>query len=533
MASIPITSTESRSGLAAALDPRGWILAVIVFIGGLSSIAVETGASRLVGPYFGSSTFIWANIIGLTLLYLTIGYFLGGRVADRWPRPAVLFAITTIAGASIAITPYVARPILVASMDAFDQTNVGAFIGSLLGTLLLFAIPITLLGMVSPFAVRLRLDNVSETGNTAGSLYALSTVGSILGSLAPAFLLIPLFGSRNSFIVLAIALLVPSLVALMITRSIRGSTITGLVLIGVIALPFVWDLGLVRPVDYENATILEERETPYNYIQVVKQGTETMLILNEGHAIHSLYDPTQLLTEGPWDYFMMGSYFQPEIAPEDVDSLLMIGLAAGTAPKLFTQAYGPIPIDGVELDQGIIDVGRKYFAMNEPNLNVIVSDGRYYLDKTQKQYDVVGIDAYRQPYIPFHLTTVEFFQLVENHLTDQGVAVVNAGRTELNFDLVKVIAATMDEVFDDVYLIDVEDFANTMVIGVNGDSSVEAFRANVESMTQGSILQRVGNNSLTTGTPRLWTGDAMVMRDNKAPIEQVVDQIILEEAQSR
>lgn len=533
MSSVPLTEQRSVATANSALDPRGWILSVIVFMGGITSIAVETGASRLIGPYFGTSTFIWANIIGLTLLYLTIGYFLGGRIADRWPRASVLFAITTAAGASIAITPYLARPILVASMEAFDTTNVGAFIGSLLGTLLLFAVPVSLLGMVSPYAVRLRVLQVEETGNTAGSLYALSTVGSILGSLAPAFLLIPLFGSRNAFIVLAIAILLPSLVAMLIARSGRGSVISAVVLVIVIALPFVWDQGLVRPVDYEDAEILTEVETPYNYIQVIQRGTETQLILNEGHAVHSIYDPTHILTEGPWDYFMIGSYFHPDLQLTDVNSLLMIGLAAGTVAKQFTEAYGPIPIDGVEIDQGIVDVGRDYFEMNEPNLDVIVADGRYYLAKTNKTYDVIGIDAYRQPYIPFHLTTVEFFQQVEDHLSDRGAAIVNAGRTETNFDLVKVIAATMDEVFDEVYLIDVKDFSNTMVIGINGDSSVEAFQENVQNLVPGSILAQVGQESLRSGTPRPWTDTAQVMRDNKAPIELVVDQIILEEAQSR
>ncbi len=128
---------DSTTGPTSCIDPRGLILAVIVFIGGISSIAVETGASRLIGPYFGESTFIWANLIGLTLLYLTIGYFIGGRLADRWPNPRLLFTITAVAGISIAITPYLARPILRTSMDAFDATNVNAFIGSLVGTLFL------------------------------------------------------------------------------------------------------------------------------------------------------------------------------------------------------------------------------------------------------------------------------------------------------------------------------------------------------------------------------------------------------------
>jgi predicted membrane-bound spermidine synthase len=230
---------------------------------------------------------------------------------------------------------------------------------------------------------------------------------------------------------------------------------------------------------------------------------------------------------------MIGNYFVPDTRPEDVDSLLMIGLAAGTVAHQFTEAYGPIPIDGVEIDPEIVDVGREYFNMTEPNLNVIVADGRYYLEDTDKKYDVIGIDAYRQPYIPFHLTTKEFFQAVENHLTEDGVAMVNAGRTSEDFRLVEVIAETMDAVYDDVYLIDVEDFNNTMVIGVNGESNVNAFFENVENMPSGSILEAVGRSSIRYGTPRRWNGDAMVFTDDRAPVELVVDQIILEEAQRR
>ncbi|MEZ4572003.1 MAG: fused MFS/spermidine synthase [Thermomicrobiales bacterium] len=292
----------------AGIDPRGRALAAVVFAGGISSIAIEVAASRLIGPFFGSSTFIWANLIGLTLLYLTIGYFLGGRLADRFPSPDVLFTITTIAGISIAVTPYLAGPILRASLDAFDDVNVGVFYGSLLGTILLFAVPITLLGMVSPFAVRLRTQDVSDVGNTAGSLYALSTVGSILGSVLPAFVLIPIFGTRDSFLVLALAILIPSMIALIGTSNRQRLVFAATGILAVVALPIFDQNGLIRPADYRNSTVIYETESQYNYIQVLQRGEETLLILNEGHAIHSLYDPTQPLTRGPWDYFMMAPY---------------------------------------------------------------------------------------------------------------------------------------------------------------------------------------------------------------------------------
>ncbi|MFW6075494.1 MAG: spermidine synthase, partial [Chloroflexota bacterium] len=353
------------------------------------------------------------------------------------------------------------------------------------------------------------------------------------GSLLPAFVLIPIFGSRDAFLALAIALLLPSSLALLATGATARSAVAAGIAVALIAFPFISDRGLIRPPDSPGAEVIAERETPYNYIQVVQQGPETMLVLNDGHAVHSIYNPTADVTRGPWQYFLVGKYFVPNTTPEDIDSLLMIGLAAGTVSKQFTDVYGPIPIDGVEIDGGIVDVAREHFEMNEPNLDVYVEDGRYFLERTANEYDVVSIDAYRQPYIPFHLTTRQFFESVEEHMTADGAAIVNAGRTHTDFRLVEVIAATMDAVFDSVYLIDVEGYSNTMVVGINGPSSVEDFRDNVSEFEQGTLLGQVARSSLTSGNVREWEGDGQVFTDDHAPVELVVDQIILEEAQAR
>ena len=520
--------TLSRS-TATWASPRGLVLSSIVFFGGISSIAIQTSASRLIGPYFGSSTFIWANLIGLTLLYLTIGYFIGGRLADRHPEPEVLFLLTAAAGASIAFIPMLSRPILEVSISAFDNVEVGAFYGSLLGTILLFAVPVTLLGCVSPFAVRLRLDDVDNAGNTAGSLYALSTVGSILGSVLPTFLLIPVFGTRTTFLILALTILIPSVVALLFVRAIREASIAVALAVLVLLIPIIEREGLIRPPQY--GRVIYETETPYNYVQVVDRNGQIRLVLNEGHATHSIYNPDgEQLTGGPWDYFMVGPYFNENQRPEDVDSLLLIGLAAGTVAKQFTAAYGPIPIDGVEIDGEITEIGREYFDMNEPNLNVVVEDGRYFLSRTESTYDVIGIDAYRQPYIPFQLTTKEFFQEVDDQLNDDGVVVLNAGRTSTDFRLVDVMASTMSAVFPNVYIIDVADFTNSMVIATKQPTDIDNFRENILTLPEDSLIRQVGNWSLEEGNIREYTGDDIVFTDDLAPVELVVDQIILNEA---
>src|SRR5918998_4384852 len=212
------TSEQSRAAPRVGGAP---FMRVLVFAGGFASIGVEPTASRLLAPFFGSSTFIWASLIGLTLAFLALGYFLGGRLADRRPEPVVLYAVTALAAVAIGTIPFVSRPLLAGSLEAFRELDAGAFYGSLVGTLLLLAPPVTLLGFISPFAIRLQVSDVESAGTTAGSLYALSTIGSITGSFLPVLVLIPLIGTAATFIALSLALLVPAVARLSAMRS-RG-----------------------------------------------------------------------------------------------------------------------------------------------------------------------------------------------------------------------------------------------------------------------------------------------------------------------
>jgi spermidine synthase len=209
---------------------------------------------------------------------------------------------------------------------------------------------------------------------------------------------------------------------------------------------------------------------------------------------------------------------------------MVIGLAGGTASKQITKAYGPVPIDGVEIDGKIVEVGRKWFGMTEPNLNVIVEDGRYALRTSDKTYDLIAVDAYKQPYIPFQLTTEEFFQEVYDHLGDDGTLVINVGRTTDDYRLVDVISSTIKAVFPHVYLIDVEKYANTMVVATKAPSSIASFEAAVAAQPDGSLLRTVGEASIATGRIREVTASDTVFTDDHAPVERVIDLIIIDEA---
>ncbi|MDQ3043864.1 MAG: fused MFS/spermidine synthase, partial [Chloroflexota bacterium] len=279
------------------------LLRVLVFAGGFCGIGIELGASRLIAPYFGSSTFIWANLIGLTLLYLSIGYYLGGRVADRFPNPLILYTLTAVAALVTGLIPLMSRPILAASLSAFDRFSVGAFYGSLIAVLLLLAIPITLLGFVTPYVIRLRMSRVDHSGQTAGNIYALSTLGSIAGSFVPVLVLIPLMGTAQAFLVLSFALLVPSIIGLLLLRAVVPAVAAGLFGVALFVLTSISGSAPVRPA--QRGVLVYETESADNYIQVLNENGTYLLALNEGHAVHSIYDPKEILTRGPWDYFMV------------------------------------------------------------------------------------------------------------------------------------------------------------------------------------------------------------------------------------
>ncbi len=538
-------TTEGTIAPTVGRNIQGSLLILLVFVAGACSLAIELSASRLLAPYFGTSLFVWSNLIGLILLYLTLGYYLGGRLADRFPRPGVLYALTIVAAFLVSLIPFLSKPILHWSQSAFASYSIGVFYGSLVAVILLFAIPMILLGCVSPFAIRLRIEQVGKSGRTAGQLYAISTAGSILGTFLPVLWLIPTIGTYRTFFTFAVALLLVSVIAMLSTRSGPGGSasnkqrfnknILAILLLIPMALSIFTIEGPIKPAFGSNGggTLISERESVYNYIQVVQVGDETQLILNEGVGIHSIYNPHAVLTRGPWDYFMIAPYFNnPPFLSDQVRRVAIIGLGAGTAVRAFTSAYGSIPIEGVEIDGAIVDLARQYFHMNEPNLHVIIQDGRYFLTTTSQKYDVIGIDAYQQPYIPFQLTTQEFFQEVRNHLTPTGVTIITAGRTGRDFRLVEALAQTMHSVFPNVYIIDSQRFTNSLVIGTNARTSLANFQVNTNRLAN-PLLGQVAASSIAYGNIREEHSSTVYFTDDRAPVEQLINQIIFSAVQDQ
>jgi spermidine synthase len=498
---------------------RTRLLLLLVFVSGMASLGIEFGASRLLAPYFGTSLYVWGVLIGLVLIYLSAGYLIGGRLADRRPDDALLYQLTAWAGLWIGIIPLVSYPILLASQQGFRELSVGLVAGTLLAVLVMFAVPVILLGCVSPFAIRLLLKDVETGGNTAGRVYALSTAGSILGTFLPVFWFIPTFGTRPTLEGFALVLVVISAIALWPRRRLYAS-FAAAVILAWIFLP----VGIKPPAVGQ---LLTEKESAYNYIQVVQVGTTTELILNEGLAVHSIYDSTDNLTHGYWDYLLVANAFQPARSTATIPrSLAILGLAGGTVARQYRLAYGDsIDITGVEIDPEILDIGQRYFHLGDARAHEVIADARYWLATSAGHYDVVVLDAYRQPYIPFHLTTKEFFQQVRDHLTPGGVAAVNVGRTATDYRLVAAIASTMAAVYNSVYLIDDTSFDNTLVFGTTEPVTIDDIRQNL-SHVSAPLARVAAQNALQQAELTVSPYHGQVFTDDLAPVEQLIDEII-------
>ncbi len=501
-------------------------LSLAVFVSGMTALAVELAASRLLGNVFGTSNLVWANIIGLILVYLTAGYFIGGRWADRNPNPVVFYRIMAWAALTTAVVPVISRPVLLGAAAAVEKLDAAIVLGSFGAVLILFSVPVTLMGCISPFAIRLAIQDVNGAGNISGRLYAISTLGSIIGTFLPVLWLIPSIGTARTFFVFAALLLLVALIGLW--RADRRVALRHLWM--PVALIALYAVGTGLSIKNTPGQIYE-RESAYNYIQVVELDGIRYLRLNEGEGMHSVYAPSLLLTGGTWDYFLAAPFFNaPPRTPAQVESLAIVGLAAGTAAGQYTEIYGPIPIEGYEIDPVIIDVGRKYFGMTETNLSALAVDGRWGLAHSRRTFSVIAIDAYRPPYIPPHLTTLEFFQTVRDRLAPDGVVTINVARLPDDRRLIEGLAATMQAVFPNVYVTDVPYSMNSILFATVQPTTIQNFLDNYK------LLKTSGGAPLELLTVLEWTiqnlqptpQGGMVYTDDRAPIELLTNAMVVQ-----
>jgi spermidine synthase len=495
---------------------RNRLLYVIVFVVGAASLGAEIAVARLMAPFFGASTIVWANTIGVVLVALSVGYWLGGRLGDRHPHPRGLCLLVMGAAGLLAAVPFVARPFLDTSVEALDSVSAGAFVGSLIGVLFLVAVPVILLGACSPYAIRLTIPDVEHSGRTAGRLYAVSTAGSLVGTMLAALVLIPFAGTQRTFLGFALAL------ALVAAAGLGWRFLAApLALAAIIAVP----VGTVKPTD--EGRVLYEDETSLQYVRVIEQPDgDRVLELNEGQTFHSLYRPGSYLTDGYWDGMLTLPFAALTHEPRRV---AILGNAAGTTARAYGHFFPNAKVEAVEIDPELEEIGNRYFDMrSSPNLTVHSADGRPWLSRSDGGYDAIVVDAYRQPYIPFYMTTHEFFDLARDRLAPSGAVVVNIGHPEGSDVLEAVIGKTMAEAFPSV-LRDPIDHTNTLLAGSGTHASARRLLAAADRLP--GPLRLLAEREAHRVGPPLPGGE--VYTDDRAPVEWLVDRSILGYAADR
>ncbi|HWH94507.1 MAG TPA: fused MFS/spermidine synthase [Baekduia sp.] len=493
-------------------------MALVAAVVGAASLGAEIAAARLLAPWFGASTIVWANTIATVLVALSGGYWLGGRLADRDPTFAGLCRLVLVAAGLMAAVPFVAGPFLKVSVDALDSVEAGAFVGSLLAVLVLIAAPVLVLGCVAPYAVRLSVGALDEAGRVAGRLYAISTMGSLAGVFLSALVLIPFAGTRRTFLVFALAL--GLVAALGLRQRARAVALAAPALVAVlIALP----TGTVKATT--DGRVIWEGETGYQYARVVERSDgERQLELNEGQAVHSVYTPGAWLTGNYWDEPLVLPFAGRASPPR---SIAILGNAAGTLARAYGHFFPATRIDAVEIDPKLTEVGKELFDLRAPRLQTHAADARPWLRATTRRFDVIYVDAYRQPYIPFYLATEEFFRLARQRLNPGGMVIVNVGHPEASHRLEQVLTATMRAVFGHVARDPSED-VNTQLVAAEVPLSGARLRAAAAGGALPPALDGLARAAAARVAPGLAGG--RVYTDDVAPVEWLIDASIVQVA---
>ena len=484
-------------------------------------MALEIVASRVIAPYFGNSVYVWGSLIGVFLAALSVGYFLGGRIADRWPSPAVFAGVVFVAGALVFPIPLVVPRLL----ESIALADLGPRGNPLVGALVLFFLPSIVMGMVSPFAIRLRARAVATIGNVAGVLYALSTVGSIAGTLLAAFVLLAVMNVRTIVHLLGGVLMVLALLGWLTDRR-RGVAAAGLV----VAVLLGAGVPLAGSADAPEG-LRYEQDTVYHRITVNDEGTTRYLKLDN-------YWQTGLdLTNPRRTVFAYADYLHlPVVFRPDARRVLLIGLGGGTVPTRYHQDYARITTEVVELDPAVIAVARRYFRVPEgERLHVVAQDGRLFLARTPNQYDIILLDAYLIDTIPFHLATQEFFQTAKAHLAPGGVLASNVigalGGPQSRF--FRAVYKTFRTVFPTVYVFpvdwypfgSVESMRNIILIGTDQPAlRLEAINQAAAKAREipGVTVDRFASAIRSLYTELIPTHDVPVLTDDFAPVELLV-----------
>lgn len=498
-----------------------WFLYATEFFSGVSVMAIELGASRLMAPYFSSSQIVWTIIIGTIMIAMAIGNVVGGRLADKNPHPSRLYGRLLIAAVWTAAIPFVGKYIITGiSLLLMNVVKTNFLIWASFATcLILFVFPLMILGTVTPSLVKYTTQSLKDNGKTVGELGALNTIGSIIGTFLPTFVTIPAVGTSATFIIFASVLALLAFIYFIFSRTKLIKSAVAAVLIvafgaGSMMSGFAfWDTSLVH-----------EDESIYNYIQVKEDAQSVILSTNVLFGVQSIKMKNTDLSRMFYDYTLAGPLMTRTGSDSDV---LVLGLGAGTFPSQCEKYFPGSRIDGVEIDSKIADLAKQYFDMPD-SVNVYIEDGRAFIAHTEKKYDMIMVDAYQDITIPFQMSTIEFFEETKKCLKENGVLILNMNMlTDEAGSINEYLCDTVASVYKNVYTADVTGYTNRMVYATENDSVIRFFHEEITEMEEGDFRAFMFEVS---GKLSRYDGGDLILTDDKAPVEllgmKVLDSLI-------
>lgn len=493
------------------------------FFAGMSVMAVELGASRLLAPYFSSSQIVWTIIIGTIMIAMALGNIYGGKSADKSPDPGKLYGRILISGIWIALIPVVGKYIVlgISGLLIFTVSNNFLIIAAFVSCMVIFVFPLFLLGTVTPSLAKYSMDSLDESGKTVGILSAYNTIGSIIGTFVPTFVTIPAVGTSITFLIFSGILITLSLIYFISIHTGKKKVITSCIIFGLCC-----GFGYSDSFAFWKTDLTYEGESVYNYLQVSETDSSVMLSTNVLFGVQSIYMKDGGLTGMYYDYAMAAPLMVPDKNTSEMN-VLILGMGTGTYATQCRKYFGDMQLEGVEIDEKITDLSGKYFSLPD-DVKVTTYDGRAYLQAEDKKYDVIMVDAYQDITIPFQMSSVEFFRMVKEHLTEDGVMVVNMnmrGSEEGNIN--QYLSDTISSVFGNVYTIDVDGSTNRELFASDNPKMMNALKKNIAKLEDPDMRDLMTKVSAYAVPYR---GGDYVMTDDKAPVEllgmRVIDQLI-------
>lgn len=496
------------------------------FFAGMSVMAVELGASRLLAPYFSSSQIVWTIIIGTIMIAMALGNIWGGRKADKDPNPDKLYGRILIAAVWIAAIPFLGKFVILGVSALLVVTISTNFLvlAAFIVCMLIFVFPLFLLGTVTPSLVKYTVNSLDDSGKTVGMLNASNTVGSIIGTFVPTFVTIPTVGTAATFLIFSGILLVLGIVYFISKKTSAakcGVSAALFIAFGIFSCSFgfaFWESDLI----YEGESI-------YNYLQVKDSEKRTALSTNVLFGVQSVYEKENGLTGMYYDYAMAAPVMSGALDKDSIN-VLILGMGTGTYAVQCGRYFDNVNAEGVEIDEKIVDLSHRYFELPE-DVPVTVYDGRAYLEICDKKYDVIMVDAYQDITIPFQMSSVEFFTLVREHLSENGVMVVNMNmKSERENSINDYLGDTIASVFGEVCTVNVRRSSNRELFASDNPDMLSSFSDNIKTLDDpdlAELMEKISSEIIP------YKSENRILTDDKAPVEllgmQVIDDMISDE----